>query len=400
MAKKQKKWTKPRHSFITKTIGAIYKPVILSKYHVNITPYKNNKEQCLILFNHQTAYDQFFVSLAFKKAIYFVASEDLFSMGMLSKLINWLVAPIPIKKQTTDPRAVMTCLKVAKEGGTIALAPEGNRTYSGKTEYINPAIVPLIKHLNLPICFFRIEGGYGIQPRWSDKTRKGQMNSYVSKTIYPTDYQDLSNDELYEIIKRELYVDETEILGEYHSKTLAEGLERALYVCPNCGFTHFSTLKDVIICDKCKKAVRYMPNKTLKPIMGDFPFKFVKDWYNYQSEYVRKFNMDKHGDEAIFTDVSDFYQVIPCKNKKLISKNVKVCLYKNKITVNDMIFDFDKLSAVTVLGKNKLNLYIDDKIYQLKPPKHFCALKYVNIFYRYKNYIKGDVDGNIEFLGL
>ena len=61
-------------------------------------------------------------------------------MGPLSALIRYLVAPIPIQKQATDVAAVMTCICLAREGGTIAIAPEGNRTYSGKTVYINPAI--------------------------------------------------------------------------------------------------------------------------------------------------------------------------------------------------------------------------------------------------------------------
>ena len=101
--------------------------------------------QCLILSNHQTAFDQFFVGMSFKKAVYFLASEDIFSNGWISSVIRWLVAPIPIKKQTTDVSAVMNCIRVAKEGGTIALAPEGNRTYDGRTVNINPAIAKLAK---------------------------------------------------------------------------------------------------------------------------------------------------------------------------------------------------------------------------------------------------------------
>ena len=38
-----------------------------------------------------------------------------------------------------------------------------------------------------------------------------------------------------------------------------------------------------------------------------------------------------------------------------------------------------------ILGKNKLNVYFGDKVYQLKGDEHFCALKYVNLYYRYKN---------------
>ena len=101
----------------------------------------------MILFNHQTALDQFIVGSAFKGPIYYVATEDIFSMGFVSDLLRFAVNPIPIKKQTTDVGAVMNCIRVAKEGGTICIAPEGNRTYSGKTEYINPAIVPLAKKL-------------------------------------------------------------------------------------------------------------------------------------------------------------------------------------------------------------------------------------------------------------
>jgi hypothetical protein len=50
----------------------------------------------------------------------------------------------------------MNCLRVAREGGTIALAPEGNRTYSGKTEYMNPAIAALARKLALPIALYSV----------------------------------------------------------------------------------------------------------------------------------------------------------------------------------------------------------------------------------------------------
>ncbi len=63
-----------------------------------------------------------------------------------------------------DIRAVKACLRIAKEGGTIALAPEGNRTYSGRTCYINPAITGLVRSWKLPVAIFRIEGGYEFIP--------------------------------------------------------------------------------------------------------------------------------------------------------------------------------------------------------------------------------------------
>ena len=51
---------------------------------------------------------------------------------------------------------------------------------------------------------------------------------------------------------------------------------------------------------------------------------------------------------------------------------------------------FDETTAVTVLGKNKLNIYHGGKIYQLKGSPRFCALKFVHIFTRYTNVVKGE----------
>ena len=67
------------------------------RYGIKIEKFKDSR-QCLVLFNHQTAFDQFFVGMAFKQPIYYVASEDIFSKGWISSLIRYLVAPIPIKK--------------------------------------------------------------------------------------------------------------------------------------------------------------------------------------------------------------------------------------------------------------------------------------------------------------
>jgi hypothetical protein len=63
-----------------------------------------------------------------------------------------------------------------------------------------------------------------------------------------------------------------------------------------------------------------------------------------------------------------------------------------------MIFPFDKVTAVSVLGRNKLNVYHEKKVYQFKGDKRFNALKYVNICYRHKNICKGAL--NEQFLGL
>lgn len=403
-AKKQKKWTRLRHKIVTFLARGVLAPYTRRRYGIKVEKFaKQGKRQYVVLFNHQTAFDQFFVGMAFKGPIYYVASEDLFSNGFSSKLIKYIVAPIPIRKQATDPRAVMNIMRVAKEGGTVALAPEGNRTFSGKTEYINKALVPLLKKLGLPIVLFRIEGGYGVHPRWSDVVRKGKMRAYVSRVVEPEEYKDMSTDALFEVIEKELYVNEANAENTYTHENLAEYLERAIYVCPHCGLSTFESQGDLITCKKCGKSVRYLPTTRLEGADAEFPFAFVNDWYNYQCDFINNLDLTLYNEAPMYEDTVRLTEVVPFKNKLLLSESAHIKLYGNRIEIQaenaqTKTYSFDDISAVTVLGKNKVNVYVEKHIYQMKGDVRFNALRYVNIFYRYKNAQKGDV--NDKFLGL
>ena len=229
-------WRKFRHKLTVFLLRPIFTLVTVLRYHVKIEKFpEQGNRPFLIIMNHQTAFDQFFVSIMFNRPVYYVASEDIFSLGFLSDALRFLVAPIPIKKQTLDLQAVKNCIKVAREGGTIALAPEGNRTYHGRTLYMKPGIASMVKKLGLPLAIFRIDGGYGIHPRWSDVVRGGKMRCYISRVIEPEEYANMTGDELFSIIQQELWADEGRVTGNFPHKKNAEFLERAMYVCPYCG---------------------------------------------------------------------------------------------------------------------------------------------------------------------
>lgn len=405
MAKNKKQhWVKPRHRVIRNLASLFMRPYSKIKYGASIERFKGEQkgQPYLILYNHQTAFDQFFVGLSFKAPVYYVATEDIFSMGWVSKLIRYVVAPIPIKKQTTDVSAVMACKRVAREGGTIAIAPEGNRTYSGKTEYINPAIVGLIKLLKLPLAFYRIEGGYGVHPRWSDHVRKGKMRCYVSKVLQPDEYAKLTDEELMRLVREELSVNEGVADATFQHKRLAEGLERAMYFCPKCGATTFTTKKDVISCEKCGMQVRYTKTKELVGVTEPFPYRFVAEWYDAQSAFMRSLDFAPYKDLPLFTEQSlALSEVILYKKKNPIAKSASIDMFADRFEIaygnESAVLPFEQVSAVTVLGKNKLNVYFGDTVWQFKSDT-MNALKFVNAFYHYKNIQAGNPNG--KFLGL
>ena len=398
--KKKNTWIKPWHPIVRNIAYTILAPYAKWKYHVSIEKINNPENKpYLILMNHQTAFDQFFVGMAFDGPVYYLATEDIFSLGWISRLLDFLVAPIPIKKQTMDLKAIKNCVKVAKEGGTLALFPEGNRTFHGKTLHFKSSIVKLIRLTKLPVAILRAEGGFGIQPRWSDVVRKGKMRVYPARIIEQEEYETLSDDDFYETLQKELYVDETNSDICFYHKRNAEYMERFLYVCPDCGLTTYQTKNDIIECKKCHKKIQYLPDKKLNGISHSFPFPNIGEWYHYQCNYIHHLDLHTYYDTPMYQDTVKIFQVVLYKYKKKLKTNATISLYGNRLVIDETILDFDSIHSLTVLGKNKLNIYTDEQVFQLKGNKSFNALKYVNIYFHYQNMKKGE-ENYEQFLGL
>lgn len=401
---KEKKWIRKRHRIVRNIVYVLLYPVARLKYHAKIERFREQGDRpYLILFNHQTPFDQFFIGMVFSGPVYHLATEDLFSKGFTSAAIRFLVAPIPIKKQTTDIGAIRTCLKVAKEGGTIAVAPEGNRTYTGRTVYINPSIAGLAKKLGLPVALVRIEGGYGVCPRWSDAVRRGRMRIHVSRVIEPEELASLSKEELYEQIRTGLYVDDTAAGGTFRHKNRAEFLERAVYLCPRCRTAgRLESRGERIFCNSCGLQMEYGTDKVIRAQGFALPFSYAADWIEFQNDWVNHLNPAAHTAEPVFTDADVQVEEIVSLKRKTLRRAGRACLYGDRIELEEegkepLVFSFAELTGAAPVRKNKLLLYKGKQEFELNGGQRFNALKYVNFYYRYKNVNGGGDNG--QFLG-
>lgn len=402
MANEKKKWHRARHGVINTLLRWIITPVSRIRYGIRVEK-QQEKRQYLIMMNHQTPFDQFFVTMALpQQLVYYVGTEDLFSNGFISKVIRFAINPIPFKKSTSDFRAVKDCIRVAREGYSILLSPEGNRTYSGVTEHIKPSIATLARALKLPIAIFRIEGGFGVEPRWADVPRRGSMSAGINCVIEPEEYLAMSEEELFERIAKELYVDDRDHGKRYTHAKAAEYLERVMYVCPHCGLAHFRSEGNTVQCLDCGMKARYLPDLTFESLEGDFPYRTVKDWYDAQCEFIRSRSEEDLGHDALYEDTVRFFEVVLYKRKRKLSAAAKLRLCADRVECefggSVTAMPFDEVKTVSVLGRNKLNIYIGDQIFQVKGDKRFNAVKYANLYYRYQNLQRGEIHG--EFLGL
>ena len=85
--KKKSRWIKKRHSFFRLVLYPFIWALCKIKYHIKIEKCKE-KRQFLVVSNHQTTFDQFFLGLGFKRHLYYVTNDDILIKKIREELID------------------------------------------------------------------------------------------------------------------------------------------------------------------------------------------------------------------------------------------------------------------------------------------------------------------------
>ena len=385
---KKKKWCKVRHKFWFTIMRPIFSFLFWKKYGYKAENYKlDRKQNYLIICNHSCSLDPFMLGKSFFRPIYFVASDDLLKNGFISKIMKHTVAPIPIRKGTMDISSIRNCISIAKEGGTIGIFPEGNRTYSGEISYLGINLVKFIRKLDLPLIIYHIDGGYGLDPRWGKKSRRGKgSRGYVQRLLSKEELCSLKDEELLKIINTNLSQEISPSL-RFKSKEKAEYLERVLFVCPKChALETLVSEKNAIRCKCCSLEATYEEDLSFSSNDPSFKFKKVSEWMNYQKEYLKDLAIEENkvllGDEKV--------TLISClegkeKEVELVGKlqmNSKSFIIKGE---KEIQFFFKDIKQVENQGKHKLLFYIGKDYYEFKGGERFSSYKYYLMFNRINN---------------
>lgn len=403
--KKKKSWVKKRHVFIKKALHFFFHLPMKLKYRYSYEKFKIKKgEKYIVVCNHTTTLDPIFLNLAFNKMLYFVGSDDLFNIKYLSWWLQYLTGIIPKSKGKSDIGTVKTMLRVLKEGGTVAVFPEGNRTYSGELCYISPAITKFFMMSKVPIVIYNIEGGYGVDPRWGLKKRKGKLCGKVKRILSPDEYKTLTEEELHNLIINELNVKNAPSENPYKSKINAECIERVLFRCPECGMVNtITSCGSNFSCSNCNSKWEYTESLTIKKDGVLYKHPVINDWYKEQIEYIKSF--DTTIESVIFEDNNlEIYSFTSGKNKTLLGTG-SLKLFNSHLEfetdTNKYIYNIDEIDGVSVAGKSGVLFRFEDKAFRIRDNQeqrnNFNSLKYVLMINHIKNRKKGEND---EFLGI
>lgn len=380
--KKRTKEVKFRHKVVKVVAKIILLPFIKIKYKFKYKNYRKLKKQgpFLILGNHTVAMDPILMGLSFPFRIYYIASEQIFNLGFLSKLLVYAVNPISKSKAASDVAAIRKSKKIVDEGGSIAVYPEGNVTYDGTMSSMSDAIVKMIRLLKIDVIIYTSEGLYLSDPRWSVYRKKGKSSSKIARIIKKEEYDELTNDELFELIKVSLYTNaydqQKENLQRYRGKQLAKGLERLI----------FMDLKTNI------PFVTYSEGSELKSTASDF--KLVYDEYGYvtTNEGEKKTLVDMN--EAVLTSYLKYYQntkesllfseevnvEITTRRKKDNKGRNKLEMHKSKLILSCDNKEFELLYdniSISIQGKKKIIINGESETYLITFDLNSSPYKYL-----------------------
>lgn len=415
---KNNKYVFFRHKIVYILLKPLFRLYLKIKYNYHADKFRPDKMSgpYFILASHTGALDPFMLALSFNEPIYFVASDHIFRLGLVSRVICWLVAPIPIVKSQIDLQAMRQIVSISREGGSVCLFPSGNRSFTGAELPIPDATGKLIRHMKCNVIFYRFEGGYLTSPRWGRHNRRGTLSGRVVKAMSAQEAAAMSPADLNrlasELLQADPYQNNIPAKVSFRGRKLAEHLERVLFICPAC--TGISTLKSSgnnITCTSCGFSAEYLENGWLKgsdissqQIIDRLPHtsafdKFQQNWLDKLLSNPAK--RIAYSSDALFCDLDErLIRTSRAKhNNPMISGTLR--LMSDRLEIENsagkkMSFAICDMGRLSVHGPQVLQFYdsCSDAVYELKSDKPRSAYKYlvaIDMLKKYCNETKEEV---------
>lgn len=344
----------------------------------------------LILFNHGSKLDFAFAYLPLRKRINTMVAYYYFCNYKTGQLIH-LLGGFPKCLFNPDISAIKNSLKIIKNNGSLGIAPEGRLSPHGTLESFNPAIVKLIRKLNVDVYMAHIKGGYLTFPKWSKHIKKGKVEVTYELLFQKDRILDMSEEAITQDLHQALSYDdfaweEKENIA-YHGRKFSEGLEYILYICPVCKKMYTLKTKDNrLVCSHCHEEI--ILNEYYQFISQyDIP-KNIRDWYNWQKEYERNIPDD------FFLKSRVTLKLPSEEGKGFCFAGEGICLLNKdglryQGTINneekDILFRIENLPAILFGVNEDFEIYYSNTLYYFVPENIKECVRYsiiAEIFYK------------------
>ncbi len=331
----------------------------------------------ILLGNHTAAADPVCMLCALKRPVHFMASEALFRKPRLGRIMRRM-GTFPKAKYARDKEAVSKLLMHNGAGRVVGMFPEGNRSWNGRTQDLQPGLGWLIKKADGPVVFARNLTAWMLQPRWAVYPRWVPIRLELSEPW--TVPQDWTTQQIEEEVRRRIEVrpEEIAIEGIAIGIRMALGLPAFLWACPSCfaldGLAVHPRSDNKVLCGSCGAAWKTNVAQDLIPCGGDAEQLTVGTAHDL---IVARFgelptvDADRFVAEGVALD-GDTVQVFQVIDDDLhpITEGAGV-LTNEGVTVGTgesaWTLSFKQIKAVSVEVGNQLQVRTSSELFQLEP---------------------------------
>ncbi|MBP5410352.1 MAG: 1-acyl-sn-glycerol-3-phosphate acyltransferase [Lachnospiraceae bacterium] len=359
----------------------IMTPFIKLKFRYRYDSLKKIKGPYLLLANHNMEMDPILLGIAAGRQAFFVASEHITRKGFGTWFLMRYFHPILHRKGKDGARSVMTILKTLRSGSSVALFPEGNRSFDGVTCPIPEATGKMAKHAGVPVITYRFEGGYLSQPRFSLTLRKGRVTGHLVRIYQPEELKAMTDEEVIAVIAGDLREDAYETQERekiaYKGRKLARGIESTLYRCPKCG--KFGTLvsDDTSVRCDCGYDAEY-------DVYGYLGEETMRDLNASQREALRQRLWDAMKQEAdageLFRDTVTVRR-IGADHEVLWEREGTISADCGGVHITGEQGERIDVHELAVYSRNAIAAHCTEELiaYDVRGDERFCALKYLHL---------------------
>jgi len=125
----------------------------------------------ILASNHKSHLDPMVIPISLNRKISFLAKESLFK----GKFLGWLLPKLeayPIKRESSDFRALRGVFKRLRSGMPVLIFPEGTRVVDEKERQIQPGIGLIVQKSKVPVIPIYISGTSKVFPPKSKKLKR------------------------------------------------------------------------------------------------------------------------------------------------------------------------------------------------------------------------------------
>lgn len=348
------------------------------KFNYTYESLKHIEGPYLLLPTHNLELDPILVGLAAHRQLYFVASEHLRRKGLVTRLLDCFLQPIYHQKGRAGAHTVKAILKTLRNGSSVCLFPEGNRSFNGLTCPIPPATGKLARRSGVKLITYRFEGQYLTQPRWSTTLRRGRLHGRIVRIYTPEELQAMTDQQVNDCIVQDLavdtYAEQATAMIPFRGRHLARGMESTIFACPRCGqLGHMHTDDSHIFCG-CGFCALY----------DVYGYLTASDGQQYTITQLDQMQRDAlanavrtAGTAPLFSD-SVLLQQIGADHQIAGERSILLAAFADRLELDGEVLPITDILGMTIYSRNVLVLHTLSQglHYEFRGSISFSALKY------------------------